>query len=95
MIKRFFFIGFVGTLLSFLVLDASVSAQSTPYFQGKPIMLIQGREPAGTGALRVQAAIPLFKKYLPGEPIIVTQLMPGAAAEKRPIMSIETLSPMA
>lgn len=57
-------------------------AQSTPYFQGKTILLIQGREPGGTGAMRVQAAIPFLKKYLPGEPIIVTQFMPGGGGRK-------------
>src|SRR4029434_11051980 len=61
---------------------ASLFAQSTPYFQGKTILLIQGREPGGTGALRVQAAIPFLKKYLPGEPIIVTQFMPGGGGRK-------------
>jgi tripartite-type tricarboxylate transporter receptor subunit TctC len=59
-----------------------VLAQSTPYFQGKTILLIQGREPGGTGAMRVQAAIPFLKKYLPGEPIIVTQFMPGGGGRK-------------
>jgi tripartite-type tricarboxylate transporter receptor subunit TctC len=57
-------------------------AQSAPYFQGKTIILVQGREPGGTGALRVQAAIPFFRKYLPGEPIIVTQFMPGGGGRK-------------
>ncbi|MGH7871032.1 MAG: hypothetical protein ACREQO_02305 [Candidatus Binatia bacterium] len=57
-------------------------AQSAPYFQGKTIMLIQGREPGGTGALRVQAAIPFIKKYIPGEPLIVTQFMPGGGGRK-------------
>jgi tripartite-type tricarboxylate transporter receptor subunit TctC len=57
-------------------------AQTSPYFQGKTILLIQGREPGGTGALRVQAAIPFLKKYLPGEPIIVTQFMPGGGGRK-------------
>jgi tripartite-type tricarboxylate transporter receptor subunit TctC len=57
-------------------------AQSAPYFQGKTIMLIQGREPGGTGAMRTQAAIPYLKKYLPGEPIIVTQFMPGGGGRK-------------
>ena len=56
--------------------------QSTPYFQGKTILLMQGREPGGTGAMRVQAAIPFLKKYLPGEPIIVTQFMPGGGGRK-------------
>jgi tripartite-type tricarboxylate transporter receptor subunit TctC len=60
----------------------SASGQSTPYYQGKTIMLIQGREPGGTGALRVQAAIPFLRKYIPGEPVIVTQFMPGGGGRK-------------
>ena len=61
---------------------ATVFAQATPYFQGKTIMLIQGREPGGTGALRTQAVIPFLRKYIPGEPIIVTQFMPGGGGRK-------------
>jgi tripartite-type tricarboxylate transporter receptor subunit TctC len=57
-------------------------AQSVPYFQGKTIILIQGREPGGTGALRTQALIPFLRKYIPGEPIIVTQFMPGGGGRK-------------
>jgi tripartite-type tricarboxylate transporter receptor subunit TctC len=57
-------------------------AQTTPYFQGKTIMLVQGREPGGTGALRVQAAIPFLRKYIPGEPIIVAQFMAGGGGRK-------------
>jgi tripartite-type tricarboxylate transporter receptor subunit TctC len=62
--------------------NSPLFAQSTPYFQGKTILLIQGREPGGTGALRVQAALPYLKKYLPGEPIIVTQFMTGGGGRK-------------
>lgn len=74
----------IAALLAFLALMANspLFAQSTPYFQGKTILLVQGREPGGTGALRVQAAIPFLKKYLPGEPIIVTQFMPGGGGRK-------------
>jgi tripartite-type tricarboxylate transporter receptor subunit TctC len=61
---------------------ALVFAQSAPYFQGKTIMLIQGREPGGTGALRTQALIPFLRKYIPGDPIIVTQFMPGGGGRK-------------
>ena len=32
--------------------SAPLFGQSTPYFQGKTILLVQGREPGGTGALR-------------------------------------------
>jgi tripartite-type tricarboxylate transporter receptor subunit TctC len=65
-----------------IVSATALFAQSTPYFQGKTIILIQGREPGGTGAMRTQAALPFLKKYLPGEPIIVTQFMPGGGGRK-------------
>ena len=69
--------------LAFIWAQASiVFAQSTPYYQGKTIILIQGREPGGTGALRAQAAIPFLRKYIPGEPIVVTQFMPGGGGRK-------------
>jgi tripartite-type tricarboxylate transporter receptor subunit TctC len=71
-----------GIVFIALLIWAPLFAQTAPYFQGKTILLIQGREPGGTGALRVQAAIPFLKKYLPGEPIIVTQFMPGGGGRK-------------
>lgn len=76
---------FCSTSVALVIALYSVTplfAQTSPYFQGKTILLIQGREPGGTGALRVQAAIPFLKKYLPGEPIIVTQFMPGGGGRK-------------
>jgi tripartite-type tricarboxylate transporter receptor subunit TctC len=70
--------------INFVVLTATRPAegQTAPYFQGKTIMLVQGREPGGTGALRVQAAIPFLRKYIPGEPTIVTQFMTGGGGRK-------------
>ncbi|HEX7233171.1 MAG TPA: hypothetical protein VF452_22505 [Candidatus Binatia bacterium] len=73
---------FVLSVAFSLFAASPLFGQSTPYFQGKTILLIQGREPGGTGALRAQAAIPFLKKYLPGEPIIVTQFMPGGGGRK-------------
>lgn len=72
-------------LIAFLMMCFSpevILAQSAHYFQGKTIMLIQGREPGGTGALRTQALIPFLRKYIPGEPVIVTQFMPGGGGRK-------------
>ncbi len=74
-----------AALIAFMICfnpAAVIFAQSAPYFQGKTIMLIQGREPGGTGALRTQALIPFLRKYIPGEPIIVTQFMPGGGGRK-------------
>lgn len=75
-------LAFAITVVAALFGSIPLFAQPTPYFQGKTIVLIQGREPGGTGALRVQAAIPFLKKYLPGEPIIVAQFMPGGGGRK-------------
>jgi tripartite-type tricarboxylate transporter receptor subunit TctC len=71
----------ISVMLS-IALGSPVVAQSAPYYQGKTIVLIQGREPGGTGAMRAQAAIPFLRKYIPGEPVIVTQFMPGGGGRK-------------
>ena len=72
-----------ASILSLSLIQASILfAQSSPYYQGKTIMLIQGREPGGTGAMRTQAVISFLRKYIPGEPVIVTQFMPGGGGRK-------------
>ena len=73
---------FALSLVCSLFVASPLFSQAAPYFQGKTILLIQGREPGGTGALRAQAALPFLKKYLPGEPIIVTQFMAGGGGRK-------------
>ena len=57
-------------------------AQTPPYYQGKTLLIVEGREPGGTGAMRVQAALPYLKKYIPGNPTIVVQFMPGGGGRK-------------
>jgi tripartite-type tricarboxylate transporter receptor subunit TctC len=58
-----------------------VYAQSS-YYQGKTIKLIQGREPGGSGDIRSKAVIPFLKKYIPGNPTIVSEYMPGGGGRK-------------
>ena len=82
MLKAAFLSYPVAITLALFGLALPANAQTTPYFQGKTIILVQGREPGGTGALRVQAAIPFLRRYIPGEPIIVTQFMPGGGGRK-------------
>jgi tripartite-type tricarboxylate transporter receptor subunit TctC len=53
-----------------------------PFYQDKTITIIQGREPGALGDNRVRALIPFLKKYLPGNPAIVTEFMPGAGGRK-------------
>jgi tripartite-type tricarboxylate transporter receptor subunit TctC len=67
----FFSIGFGG----------HVYAQS-PYYQGKTIKLIQGREGGGSGDIRSRAVVPFLRKYIPGNPNIVSEFMPGGGGRK-------------
>lgn len=69
----------LGTLL------ACVSSQpafgQAPY-QRKVITIIQGREAGGSGDLQVRAVIPYLQKYIPGNPTVVTEFMPGGGGRK-------------
>jgi tripartite-type tricarboxylate transporter receptor subunit TctC len=63
------------------LLPAFAAAQE-PFYQGKTITIIQGREPGGTGDMRVRPVISFLLKYIPGEPTITTEYMPGAGGRK-------------
>ena len=73
----------VTTLVAaiFWLLPASAFSQSS-FFQGKTITVIQGRDPGGTGDLRVKALFPFLQKYIPGNPNIVSEYMPGGGSRK-------------
>jgi tripartite-type tricarboxylate transporter receptor subunit TctC len=71
----------VGSLFLLLLLDRHVHGQ-TPFYQSKTIALIQAGEPGGTGDMRVKAAIPFLRKYIPGNPNILVDYMPGGGGRK-------------
>ena len=72
-----------ATLLCALILLFSDSAfAQTSFFQGKAITIVQGRDPGGTGDLRVKALFPFLQKYIPGNPTIVSEYMPGGGSRK-------------
>ncbi|MGH7775305.1 MAG: hypothetical protein ACREQA_24015 [Candidatus Binatia bacterium] len=82
--KRFrlaFFAEAVLGAVIFWFLPASVYPQ-TPFYQGKNITIIHGRDPGGSGDIRVRAVIPLLQKYIPGNPTIVHEYMPGGGGRK-------------
>ena len=45
----------------------AVNAQES-FFKGKTIVVIQGRDPGGTGDLRVKALFPFLAEIYPGKP---------------------------
>jgi hypothetical protein len=54
----------------------------TDFYQGKTIRLIHGRDPGGSGDLRVKAMVPFLQKYIPGNPMFVNEYMPGGGGRK-------------
>ncbi|MGH7930707.1 MAG: tripartite tricarboxylate transporter substrate-binding protein [Candidatus Binatia bacterium] len=52
------------------------------YFQNKTITILRGGRPGGSGDMQARALIPSLKKYIPGNPTIVIENMPGAAGMK-------------
>ena len=67
--------------VSYLGFAGHAYAQS-PFYQGKTITLVQGREPGGSGDTRSKAVIPFLQKYIPGNPTIVSEFMSGAGGRK-------------
>ncbi len=76
-----FWLGFFFSVATYLGLVVCAYGQS-PFYQGKTITIIQGREPGGTGDMRVRAVIPYLRKYIPGNPTIVAEFMPGGGGRK-------------
>jgi tripartite-type tricarboxylate transporter receptor subunit TctC len=60
----------------------SLAFSQTPFYQDKTITIIQGREPGALGDNRVRALVPFLKKYIPGNPTIVSEFMPGGGGRK-------------
>src|SRR2546427_11612159 len=54
----------------------------TDFYKGKTVTIIQGRDPGGTGDMRVRAMTPLLQKYIPGNPTVVSEYMPGGGSRK-------------
>jgi tripartite-type tricarboxylate transporter receptor subunit TctC len=71
---------FVSAFLNLAVLNSGYS--QSRFFDGKTITIVQGRGPGGAGDLRVRALVPFLKKYVPGEPTIVSEYLPGGGGRK-------------
>jgi tripartite-type tricarboxylate transporter receptor subunit TctC len=71
-------------LLALLVAALSPAAlyAQADFYQGKNLTIVQGRDPGGTGDLRVKALVPFLQKYIRGNPTIVMEYMAGAGGRK-------------
>jgi tripartite-type tricarboxylate transporter receptor subunit TctC len=52
------------------------------FYRGKTITIIQGRDPGGSGDLRVKVMMPFLQKHIPGNPTVISEYMPGGGGRK-------------
>jgi tripartite-type tricarboxylate transporter receptor subunit TctC len=74
----------LALLFSFLImplgLPATLEAQSEPFFKGKSIKIVVGFTPGGFYDRWARAVARYMGKYIPGNPEIIVQNMPGAGS---------------
>jgi tripartite-type tricarboxylate transporter receptor subunit TctC len=70
------------TLVVALGLLPTRGFSQAPYYKGKTITIVRGGSPGGYGTLQATALVPYLKKYIPGNPFIVIEHMPGAAGRQ-------------
>lgn len=63
-------------------LIAQTAHAQTPYYQGKTIRIIQGRNPGGSGDVRAKLVSTYLKKYIPGNPNVLSEYMDGGGGRK-------------
>lgn len=59
-----------------------VAFAQTSFFQGKTVTIIQSSAPGGVGDMRTKAVVPFLQKYIPGNPTVVMEYMPGGGGRK-------------
>ena len=75
-------VGFLIALFAHLTVLPGTLFSQAPVYQGKTITVVQGRDPGGTGDLRVKAVLSILQKHIPGNPTIVNEYMPGGGGRK-------------
>ena len=73
---------FLALVLIYAYFLPDVGGAQTPYYEGKTVTILRGGSPGGYGTLQAQALMPYLKKYIPGNPFIFIDHMPGAAGRK-------------
>src|SRR5262245_62874851 len=78
--KNLGFAGLMGALISLWL--ASHGFCQTPFYQGRTITVVQIVAAGGTGDVRRRALFPFLQKYIPGNPTIISDYMPGGGGRK-------------
>jgi len=83
----------LAAAIGWLWLSPSFVLSQAPYYQSKTITILRGGSPGGTGDMQARALIPYLKKYIPGQPNIIIENMPGAAGMKAVNYAYTTAKP--
>ena len=78
--KRITVAVFFGALIYLGLVEYGFS--QSPFYQGKTITVVQIVGAGGTGDMRRRALFPFLQKYIPGNPTIVSDYMPGGGGRK-------------
>ena len=73
---------FLVVPLTLLIVFPRLALAQAPFYQGKTVTIVQGRDAGGTGDMRVRALMPFLQKHIPGNPTIVNEYMPGGGSRK-------------
>jgi tripartite-type tricarboxylate transporter receptor subunit TctC len=69
------------SVVLYIGLAVHAHAQSS-FYQGKTIKLVLGAEPGGSGDTRTRIIASFLRKYIPGNPTIISEFMPGGGSRK-------------
>jgi tripartite-type tricarboxylate transporter receptor subunit TctC len=63
-------------------MGSAEAVAQTPFYQGKTITIVSGVAPGGSGDIRIKALLPYLRRYIPGNPTLVVENMPGGGGRK-------------
>jgi tripartite-type tricarboxylate transporter receptor subunit TctC len=72
----------LGAVLLGIFFFVGVAFPQTSFFQGKTVTILESSAPGGVGTMRTKAVVPFLQKYIPGNPTIVMDYMPGGGGQK-------------
>jgi len=64
------------------ILPASNAFSQPDFYKGKTIKIIRGGGPGGSGEFQTRALMRVLEKYIPGQPSLMLEFVPGAAGRK-------------
>ena len=69
-------------LILIVILSGAELRGQTPFYQDKAITVVLGGPPSGSADLRTRGVINVFRKHIPGNPVIVMQYMGGGGGRQ-------------